>query len=41
MSVVGEKGTAVISGVAMNKVKTWKFKNQTELMENKIKKTYL
>ena len=40
MSVVGEKGTAVISGVAMNKVKTWKFKNQTDLMENKIKKTY-
>jgi len=40
MSVVGEKGTAVISGIAMNKVKTWKFKNQNHFQENKIKKTY-
>ena len=39
MSVVGEKGTAVVSGIAMNQVKVWKFKNQKKLAEDKIKKT--
>ncbi len=38
MSVVGEKGTVVVSGVAMNQIKVWKFKNQKKFAEDKIKK---
>ena len=38
MSVVGEKGTAVVSGIAMNQITVWKFKNQKKIIEKKIKK---
>ena len=36
ITVVGEKGTAVISGLAMNKIKTWKFINQSKKKEIEI-----
>lgn len=36
LSVVGEKGTAVISGLAMNEVKIWKFIKQSKKKELKI-----
>ena len=36
LSIVGEKGTVVISGLAMNKIKVWKFLNQTKKKELEI-----
>ena len=36
LSIVGEKGTVVISGLAMNKIKVWKFLNQTKRKELEI-----
>ncbi len=36
LSIVGEKGTVVISGLAMNKIKIWKFLNQSKKKELEI-----
>ena len=39
ISILGEKGTVVIGGIAVDKVETWKFVDQIE-EENKIRKDY-
>jgi UDP-N-acetyl-2-amino-2-deoxyglucuronate dehydrogenase len=36
ISIVGEKGTSVISGLAMNKIKVWKFVNLDKKKEKEI-----
>mgnify|MGYP006087568573 CR=1 FL=1 len=36
LSIVGEKGTVVISGLAMNEIKVWKFLNQSKKKELEI-----
>jgi predicted dehydrogenase len=36
ISIVGEKGTVIISGLAINKIKLWKFVNQSKIKEKKI-----
>ncbi len=39
ISILGEKGTVVIGGIAVDKVETWKFVDQIE-EENQIRKDY-
>jgi UDP-N-acetyl-2-amino-2-deoxyglucuronate dehydrogenase len=36
LSIVGEKGTVVVGGLAMNEIKVWKFINQTRKKELEI-----
>jgi len=40
LSIVGEKGTAVISGLAMNKIKVWKFIKQSKKKELEVIKKH-
>ncbi len=38
ISILGENGTVEIGGIAVNKIKTWKFKNETEESKKIIEK---
>jgi predicted dehydrogenase len=38
LSVFGEKGTAVIGGLAVNKIETWKFADELDSEEDILKK---
>lgn len=40
LSVLGEKGSVVIEGFAVNKMKTWEFQNESEDEKNEVLKNY-